>query len=94
MLQFELHIITSPLPTLGWNGTESTITQAITGVLYQLWMMMDDEEYGAVGGMLGRVNRSARRKLSPVPLWPPQIPHDLILARTLATTVGSQRLIV
>jgi hypothetical protein len=27
-----------------------------------------------------------------VPLYPPQIPHDLILARTRAAAVGSRRL--
>jgi hypothetical protein len=60
----------------GWNGTESTITQATTGLLYQPWMMYD--ECGAVGGMgIGRGNQSARSKSAPVPLCPPQIPHDL-----------------
>jgi hypothetical protein len=40
--------------------------------------MIDDDDYGAVGGMrVGRGNRSTRRKPAPVPLWPPQIPHDL-----------------
>jgi hypothetical protein len=40
--------------------------------------MVDDDDYGAVGGMrLGRGNRSTRRKPAPVPLCPPQIPHDL-----------------
>jgi hypothetical protein len=37
-----------------------------------------DEECGIVGGMrIGRGNRSTRRKPAPVPLCPPQIPHDL-----------------
>jgi hypothetical protein len=40
--------------------------------------MIDDDDYGAVGGMrIGRGNRSTRRKPAPVPLCPPQIPHDL-----------------
>jgi hypothetical protein len=34
----------------------------------------DDEE---IGGMIGRGNRSTRRKPAPVPLCPPQIPHNL-----------------
>jgi hypothetical protein len=38
---------------LGWSGTESTITKAITALLYQP-RMMDDEECGAVGGMIGK----------------------------------------
>jgi hypothetical protein len=31
---------------------------------------------------IGRGNRSTRRKPAPVPLCPPQIPHDLTWART------------
>jgi hypothetical protein len=38
----------------------------------------DDYEDGESGGMMiGRGNRSTRRKPVPVPLCPPQIPHDL-----------------
>jgi hypothetical protein len=41
-----------------------------------LWEIHDD--YGAVGGVkIGRGNQSTRRKYAPVPLRPPQIPHDL-----------------
>jgi hypothetical protein len=49
----------------------------------------DDGETG--GMMIGRGNRSIRRKPSPLPLCPPQTPHAA-RARTRATTVGSQRL--
>jgi hypothetical protein len=35
----------------------------------------DDGEFG--GMMIGRGNRSTRRKSAPVPLYPPQIPHAL-----------------
>jgi hypothetical protein len=52
-------------------------------------MMMSVE---AVRGMIGRGNRSARRKPAPVPLCSPQIPHDLTWARTRAAAVGSRRL--
>jgi hypothetical protein len=54
----------------------------------------DDDEYecGSGGGMLGKGNRSTRRKLAPVPLCPSQIPHDMTRARTRKTAVGSQRL--
>jgi hypothetical protein len=38
------------------SGTESTITEATTGLLYQPRMMMDDDECGAVGGMSGKGN--------------------------------------
>jgi hypothetical protein len=55
--------------------------------------MIDDDECGAVGGLrIGRRNRSTRRKPAPVPLCPPQIPHDLTWARTRAAAMGSRRL--
>jgi hypothetical protein len=48
---------------------------------------------GEIGGMkIGRGNRSTRRKPVPVPICPPQIPHDQTRARTRAAAVGSQRL--
>jgi hypothetical protein len=41
----------------------------------------DCDEYGAVGGMrIVRGNPSIRRKLAPLPLCTPQIPHDLTWA--------------
>jgi hypothetical protein len=44
---------------------------------------MIDNECGEVGGMrIGRGNRNTRRKPAPVPLCPPQIPHDLTRHRT------------
>jgi hypothetical protein len=47
----------------------------------------------AVGGKrTSRGNRSTRRKLAPVLLFPPQILHDLISDRTRAATVGDQPL--
>jgi hypothetical protein len=37
----------------------------------------DDDDDGEIGGMMmGRGNRSTRRKPVPAPLCPPQIPHD------------------
>jgi hypothetical protein len=66
-------------------------TSATVGLLYQPRMI--DDEYGSVGGMrIDRENRSTRRKPTPVPLCPPQIPHDLPWDRTRAAAVGSQRL--
>jgi hypothetical protein len=51
----------------------------------------DDDECGAVGGMrIGTGNRSTRRKAAPLPLCPPQIPHDLTYARTWAAAVWSR----
>jgi hypothetical protein len=48
-----------------------------------------DDEVG--GMMIGRGNRSTRRKPAPVPLCPPQTPHAA-QTRTRAAEVGSQRL--
>jgi hypothetical protein len=54
--------------------------------------MIDDDEWGAVGGLIiGMGNRSTRRKSVPVPLCPPQIPRDLTWARTRAVAVESRR---
>jgi hypothetical protein len=67
-------------------------TAATTGLLYQT-QMIDDGDYGEIGGMrIGRGNRSTRRKAAPAPLCPPRIPHDQTRARTRAAAVGSQRL--
>jgi hypothetical protein len=64
---------------------------ANVGLLYQPRMI--DDDYGAVGGMrIGRGNRSTRRKPTPVPLCPPQIPHNLTWDQTGAAAVESQRL--
>jgi hypothetical protein len=48
----------------------------------------DDEEFG---GIIGRGNRSTRRKPAPAPLCPPETPHA-VQTRTRAVAVGSQRL--
>jgi hypothetical protein len=51
--------------------------------------MIDEGGCGAIGGMkIGRGNRSTWRKPAPMPLCPPQIPHDL----TRAAAVGNRRL--
>jgi hypothetical protein len=65
-------------------------TAATTGPLYQP-QMIDDGDCGVIGGMkIGRGNRSTRRKPTPAPLYPPQIPHDQTRDRTRVTAVGSQ----
>jgi hypothetical protein len=47
---------------------------------------------GEIGGMMiGRGNRSTRKKPAPVPLCPPQTPHAA-RTRTRADAVGSKRL--
>jgi hypothetical protein len=48
-------------------------------------------DYGEIGGIIGKGNRSTRRKPAPVPLYPPQTPHAA-WTRTRAAAVGSQRL--
>jgi hypothetical protein len=48
----------------------------------------DDEE---IGGLIGKGNRSTRRKLASVPLCPPQTPHAA-RTRTRAAAVDRQRL--
>jgi hypothetical protein len=79
------------LVSLGGVRLSPLGTSATVGLLYQPRIINDD--YRAVGGMkIGRGNRSTRRKPAPVPLCPPQIPHDLTRDRTRAGAVGSQRL--
>jgi hypothetical protein len=75
---------------VGWDWVHF-VRRPLIGLLYQ--PRMTDDECGTVGGMrIGRGNRSTRRKSAPVPLSPPQIPHDLTWARIRAAAVGSQRL--
>jgi hypothetical protein len=50
-----------------------------------------DYDDGEIGGMIGRGNRSTRRKPASMPLCPPQTPHAA-RTRTRAAAVGSQRL--
>jgi hypothetical protein len=46
---------------------------------------------GETGGMIGKGNRSTRRKPALMPLYPPQTPHAA-RTRTRAAAMGSQRL--
>jgi hypothetical protein len=79
------------LVSLGGVRLSPLGTSATVGLLYQPRMF--DDDYGADGGMrIGRGNRNTRRKPAPVPLCPPQIPHDLTWDRIRAAAVGSQRL--
>lgn len=75
---------------LRWSVTESIITEASTGLLHQP-RITDDDECGAISGILGRGIRSTRRKFATVPLFPPQIPYGLAQARTRAAAVAIQR---
>jgi hypothetical protein len=51
----------------------------------------DDYDDGEICGIIGRGNRSTRRKPATKPLCPPQISHAARM-RTRAAAVGSQRL--
>jgi hypothetical protein len=75
---------------VGWDWVH-LVHRPLFGVLYQLRMI--DDECEAVGGMrIDRGNRNSRRKPTPVPQCPPQIPHYLTWAWTRAAAVGSRRL--
>jgi hypothetical protein len=64
------------LVSLGGVRLSPLGTSATVGLLYQPRMI--DDDYGTVGGMMiSRGNCSTRRKPAPVPICPPQIPHDL-----------------
>jgi hypothetical protein len=54
--------------------------------------MIDDDERGAIGGMIGKGNRSTERKPVPLPLCPRLISHDLNWDRTQTVAVGSRYL--
>jgi hypothetical protein len=59
-----------------WGKTESLGSVATTGLLYRP-QMIGDGDCGEIGGIkIGRGNRSTRRKPSPAPLCPLQIPHE------------------
>jgi hypothetical protein len=50
-----------------------------------------DYDAGEIGGMIGKGNRSTRRKPAPLPLCPLQTPHAVRM-RTRAAAMGSQGL--
>jgi hypothetical protein len=73
---------------VGW-GCVHLVRRPLIGLLCQP-RMIDDNDYGAFGGMtIGKGSRITRRKPAPVPLCPSQIPRDLTWDRTV---VGSRRL--
>jgi hypothetical protein len=75
-LSSRCHALFVFLVSLGGVRLSPLGTSATVDLLYRPRMI--DNDYGAVGGMrIGRGNRSTRRKPAPVPLRPPQIPHDL-----------------
>jgi hypothetical protein len=76
-----------------WGETESTWYCGHCLAYCTSPQMINDDDYGAIGGMRnGRGNRSTRRKPALVPLCPPRLPHDLTRAGTRVAAVGSRRL--
>jgi hypothetical protein len=74
----------------GWGETVHLVRRPLIGLFYQPRMT---DECGAIGGMrIGRGHRNTRIKPSPVPLRPPQIPHNLTWAGSRAAAMGSRRL--
>jgi hypothetical protein len=67
------------------------VRRPLIDLLYQARMI--DDECGAVGGMrIGTGNRRTRRKPTPVPHFPLQIPLEETWAGTWAATMKSRRL--
>jgi hypothetical protein len=66
------------------------VRRPLFGLLYQPWMM-DDDECGVIGGIIGRGNQSTLKKRAPVPLCPPYITYDLIRTRIRVSAVPSRR---
>jgi hypothetical protein len=78
------------LPLMGSDWVH-LVLRPLFSLLYQPRMI--DDDCGAVGGMrIGRGNRSTRRKVASVPLYSPQILHELIQVRALTAAVDSRRL--
>jgi hypothetical protein len=67
-----------------WAGVELS-PLLLRSLLSYGFVPSPDGDCGAVGGMLGRGSRSTRRKPTPVPFCPPQIPHDLIHVSNLGS---------
>jgi hypothetical protein len=71
-----------------WGGGETESiwnVGPLFGLMYQP-PMMDIDEYGAIGGILGRGDLSFRRKSATVKLCSPQIPNYITRVRTRVTT--------
>jgi hypothetical protein len=75
-----------------WDWVQFVL-RPLFGLLCQSQMIYDDDDCGAIGGMwIGRRNRRTLRKPAPVPLCPPQIPHDMNQSQIRDAAVVSQRL--
>jgi hypothetical protein len=69
-------------------GTSATVWPLIPGPGDKWWWMWSSRSNENWQGK----PKYSEKKPASVPLCPPQIPHDLTLARTRAATVGSRRL--
>jgi hypothetical protein len=85
--QIDQHIRDNLYFLMGWDWFH-LVLRPLFGLLYQPQMIhVYDDDCGTIGGM-----RIGRGNPAPVSLWPSQIPHELIRARTRAAAVGSRRL--
>jgi hypothetical protein len=67
-------------------------SRPLFSLMYKPQMMDDgDDELGAQSGMIDKRNRNTPRKPATLPLFRPQITHDLYWIRTLGAAVGSRR---
>jgi hypothetical protein len=81
-LNFEIGIVGSGVQ-LGPLGTAATNRLIVPAP--------GDYDDGEIGGIIGRGNRSTRKKPAPIPLFPTKTLHA-VRTRTRAAAVGSQRL--
>jgi hypothetical protein len=63
------------------------VLRPLIDLLYQAWVMYDDDCRKRGGMIEWQVKRSTGREAVPGSLWPPQIPHELTRARTRAAVV-------
>jgi hypothetical protein len=89
------YLKTSPHPKLcsflfGIVGGGVQLGPLGTAATNRLIVTAQGDYEGKFGGMIGKGNRSTRRKPAPVPVCPPQTPHAA-RTRTRAAAVGSQR---
>jgi hypothetical protein len=70
-----------------WGGGETESYLVLRPLIGPLYQPLTTVEYGPFDGMrIGRGTRNTRRKLAPMPICPPLIPHDLTWDRTRRLT--------